>query len=144
MGSGSDEDPFNSIPTMGPGLSSGEINTTAMVTSCSSSRDESDKDEDSSNKTDGGFFHSTTASSGKIDATAMATPCSSSRDESSEGGFSDSMIAAMATLSSTSPHESQGFFSTRSTMGSSSSSISVNNNDVTDDLLDLGIWKVWR
>src|SRR6202522_870470 len=103
MGSGSDEDPFNSIPTMGPGLSSGEIDTTAMVTSCSSSR-----------------------------------------DESGEGGFSDSMIAAMATPSSTSPHESEEFFSTTSTMGSSSSSISVNTDDATDDLLDLGIWEVWR
>src|SRR5271168_247292 len=100
MGSGSDEDPFNSIPTMGPGLSSGEIDTTAMVTSCSSSR-----------------------------------------DEFGEGGFSDSMIAAMATPSSTSPHESEEFFSTTSTMGSSSSSISVNTDDATDDLLDLGIWE---
>src|ERR1700678_2901543 len=50
----------------------------------------------------------------------------------------------MVTPSSTSPHESEVFFSTTSTIGLSSSSISVNNDDVTDDLLDLGIWKVWR
>src|SRR5271168_3727979 len=107
MGSGSDEDPFNSIPTMGPGLSSVEIDTTAMVTSCSSSRDESDKDEDSSNKTDGGFFNSTTALSGTIDSktSSSSSPNESDEDEDSSDktdlDFFDSTIASSGKIDAT-------------------------------------------